>query len=198
MADNLFNLNIPEFWGLMIRFGITVIALFILIRVIYYRYSANKMFLFTFSLMGVVIYFIAAMMHIVFLDIGMAFGLFAIFTILRLRTKNFSVKDMSYMFTTIGLSVINSLKLVRFPLLGLLIINVIIILAAYLLEESMSKNKSESHLIIYDNLELLKSDKKQKILNELCQITGKEILKYKIIRVNYKRKIARIEIFYKV
>jgi hypothetical protein len=197
MADNLFNLNIPEFWGLMIRFGLTVITLFILIRVVYYRYSANKMFMFTFSLMGVVIFFIASMMHIVYLDLSMAFGLFAIFTILRLRTKNFSVKDMSYMFTTIGLSVINSLKLVRFPLLGLLIIDAIIILAAYLLEESLSKNKSESHLIIYDNLELLKSDKKQKILNDLCQITGKEILKYRIIRVNYRRKIARIEIFYK-
>ncbi len=197
MADNLFNLDIPEFWGMMIRFGITLIFLFLLIRVVYYKHSGNKMFMFTFGLMGIVIYFIAAMMHIVFLDIGMAFGLFAIFTILRLRTKNFSVKDMAYMFTTIGLSVINSLKLVRFPLLGLLIIDLVIVLSAYLLEEFLARNKFESHIIVYDNLDLLKSDKKQKVLNDLREITGKEIVRYKVIRVNYKRKTARIEICYK-
>jgi hypothetical protein len=91
--------------------------------------------------MGIMTFFICSMLRSVYVEIGMAVGLFAIFGILRLRTRNFSVKDMAYTFTTIGLSVINSLKLLKFPLLGVLIINGIVILVAYLLEEFITKNK---------------------------------------------------------
>jgi hypothetical protein len=137
------------------------------------------------------------MLNAVFIEIGMAVGLFAIFTILRLRTRNFSVKDMAYIFTTIGLSVINSLKLVGFPLLGVLIINLLVIGSAFILEEFLVKNASESHEISYENLELLKPDKKQKLIKDISNLTGKEILKVKIRRVDYKRKVAELDIFYK-
>ena len=197
MANNLFNLTNPDFRGIMVGFVVNLVFLFLLVRVVYYRFNKNGMFLFTFFLMSFMIYFIAAMIRAVVIELSMGIGLFAVFTILRLRTRNFSVKDMAYMFTVIGLSVINSLKLVAFPLLGLVIINAIIILSAFIMEEVLLKNKSESHLIIYENLELLNSDKKQKLLNDLSNISGKEVLRFKIIRVNYRRKIARLEIFYK-
>jgi hypothetical protein len=197
MADNFFNLNIGDFWGVMLRFAITLIYLFILIRIIYFRYSRNVMSLFIFFLMGIVIFFIGTMMHVVYFEIGMAFGLFAIFHILRFRTRTFSVKDMSYMFTTIGLSLINSLQLIKFPLLGLLIFNSMIVLSAFLLELYLEKFKSDSYIIIYENLELLKSDKKQKVLNDLRNLTGKDIFRFKIESVNYKTKAARLEIFFK-
>jgi hypothetical protein len=128
----------------------------------------------------------------------MAFGLFAIFHILRFRTRTFNTKDMSYMFTTMGLSLINSLKLVKFPLLGLVIFNTLIIISAYLLEVLLFKYKVESYYLIYDNLELLQSDKKQKILNDLSNISGKQIFRFKILSINCRSKIARLEIFYKV
>jgi Domain of unknown function (DUF4956) len=198
MTDTIFNLNVGDFWGVMMRFGITLIYLFILLRVVYFRYSRNVMSFFIFFSMGIMIFFLGTMMHVVYFEIGMAFGLFAIFHILRFRTRTFPVKDMSYMFTTIGLSLINSLKLVRFPLLGLLIFNTLIILSAFLLELYTSKYKIESYHLIYDNLELLKSDKKQKILNDLSSISGKEIFRFKIISMNCKSKVARLEIFYKV
>jgi hypothetical protein len=193
----MFNLNVGDFWGVMMRFGITLIYLFVLLRVIYFRYSRNEMSLFIFFSMGIMIFFLGTMMHVVYFEIGMAFGLFAIFHILRFRTKTFPVKDMSYMFTTIGLSLINSLKLIKFPLLGLLIFNTLIVLSAFLLEFYLVKNKIESYYIIYDNLELLKSDKKQKILNDLSSISGKEIFKFKVLSVNCRSKVARLEIFYK-
>jgi len=197
MADNLFNLNNPDFWGIMIRFVINLVFLFLLIKVVYFRYSRKEMFLFTFFLMGIMIFFIGAMLNAVFIEIGMAVGLFAIFTILRLRTRQVSVKDMAYMFTTIGLSVINSLKLVGFPLLGVLIINVIIIASAFILEEFLVKNMSESYSIIYENLELLKSNKKQKLIKDISELTGKEIIKIKIRKVDYKAGVAVLDIFYK-
>ncbi len=121
MSDNFFNLNNSDFLGILVRFVINTFFLIILIRVIYFRYSRKEKFLFTFFLMGITVFFITSMLKSVFIEFGMAIGLFAIFAILRFRTRNFSLKDMSYIFTTIGISVINSLKLTGFPVLGVVI-----------------------------------------------------------------------------
>lgn len=197
MFDDFFSLNNPNFLGIMMRFVINIVFLFILIQLVYFRYAKKQKFLFTFFLMGIMTFFICSMLRSVYVEIGMAVGLFAIFGILRLRTRNFSVKDMAYTFTTIGLSVINSLKLLKFPLLGVLIINGIVILVAYLLEEFILKDKVSSLLIVYDNLELLKPDKKHRLLKDISTRTGKEILRIKIRKVNFKRKIAILDIFFK-
>jgi hypothetical protein len=197
MFDKIFDLTNPNFLGIMIRFVINLFFLYVLIRLVYFRYSKKEMFLFAFFLMGIMIFFIGSMLNAVFLEIGMAVGLFAIFTILRLRTTNVNIKDMAYMFTTIGMSVINSLKLVGFPLLGVFIINSIIIGSAYILEEFISRNSSESHSIVYRNLEMLKSNKKQRLLKDISDLTGREILKVKIRRVDYRSETALLDIFYK-
>jgi len=197
MFDNVFNLNNPNFLGIMIRFVINLIFLFCLIKFVYYRYSRKEMFFFAFFLMGIMIFFIGSVLNAVFLEIGMAVGLFAIFTILRLRTTNVSVKDMAYMFTVIGLSVINSLKLVGFPLLGIVIINAIIIVSAYLLEEFLVKNSSESFSIVYRNLEMLRANKKQKLLKDISELTGKDVIKVKVRRVDYRSEVALLDIYFR-
>jgi hypothetical protein len=197
MFDKIFDLTNPNFLGIMIRFIINLFFLYVLIRLVYFRYSKKEMFLFAFFLMGIMIFFIGSMLNAVFLEIGMAVGLFAIFTILRLRTTNVNIKDMAYMFTTIGMSVINSLKLVGFPLLGVFIINSIIIGSAYILEEFIGRNSSESYSIVYRNLEMLRSNKKQRLLKDISELTGKEVLKVKIRRVDYRSETALLDIFYK-
>jgi hypothetical protein len=197
MFDKIFDLTNPNFIGIMIRFVINLFFLYLLIRVVYFRYSKKEMFLFAFFLMGIMIFFIGSMLNAVFLEIGMAVGLFAVFTILRLRTTNVNIKDMAYMFTTIGMSVINSLKLVGFPLLGVFIINSIIIASAYILEEFINRNSSESYSIVYRNLEMLRSNKKQRLLKDISELTGKEVLRVKIRRVDYRSETALLDIFYK-
>ena len=197
MPDNFFNLNNPDFFGILFRFVINTTFLIILIRFIYYRYSKKEKFLFTFFMMGITVFFITSMLKSVFIEFGMAVGLFAIFAILRFRTRNFSLKDMSYIFTTIGISVINSLKLVGFPVLGVLIFNTVIVISAIILEEFTLTNNTVTHCIVYEDLELLKSNKKQKILRELSLLTGKEILRFKITKIDYKSKVALLEISYK-
>jgi len=196
MPDNLFNLNHPDFLGIMLRFLINTFFLFILIRIIYFRYSKKEKFLFTFFLLGIMVFFITSMLKSVFIEFGMAVGLFAIFTILRFRTRNFSLKDMSYIFATIGLSVINSLKLVGFPYLGVIIFNIIILATAVILEEFTLRHNTTTYTIIYDDLELLKTGKKQKILKEISALTGKDISRFRIRQIDYKEKIARLDITY--
>jgi hypothetical protein len=197
MPDNLFNLNNPDFFGILLRFVINTTFLIILIRGIYFRYTKKEKFLFTFFLMGITVFFITSMLKSVFIEFGMAIGLFAIFAILRFRTRNFGLKDMSYIFTTIGISVINSLKLTGFPVLGVIIFNVIIMISAIILEEFTIKNRSENQTIVFEDLELLKTAKKQKILKEISELTGKEVLRVKVSKIDYKRKVAFLNISYR-
>lgn len=197
MPDNFFNLNNPDFFGILFRFVINTTFLVILIRFIYYRYTKREKFLFTFFMMGITVFFITSMLKSVFIEFGMAVGLFAIFAILRFRTRNFSLKDMSYIFTTIGISVINSLKLVGFPVLGVIIFNLMIVVAAIILEEFTLKNNIVTYTIVYEDLDLLKSGKKQKIVREISCLTGKDILKYRVRKIDYKSKVAPIDISYR-
>ena len=179
------------------RFVITLIFLFILIALIYFRYSKKEKFLFTFFLIGIIVFFICSMLKEVDIAIGMGLGLFAIFTILRFRTRNFSLKDMAYIFTVIGISVINSVNVPDFPLIGFLIINLIIITAAFILEEFMRKNSFSKQSVIFDDLELLKPRNKNKLTKDLSSRTGLNILRIKILKVDFKKEIADLEIYFK-
>jgi hypothetical protein len=197
MTDTFYDLTNQAFVGIMWRFAIAVVFLFILIRGIYFRYSGKEKFAFSFFLMGIIAFFIVSILRSVFIEMGMGFGLIGVFGLLRIRTRNFTEKDMAYTFTTFGIAVINSLKLLKFPLLGVLLINVIIILTAYILEEFVLKYKIETHEIVYDKLELLKPEKKEKLFQDVSLRTGKEISKIKIRRINYKRKRALLDIYFK-
>ncbi len=197
MPDNYFNLNNPDFFGILLRFGINMVFLTILIRFVYFRYSKKEKFLFTFFLLGITVFFIISMLRSVYIEFGMAAGLIAIFAVLRFRTRNFSLKDMAYIFATIGISVINSLKLVGFPLLGVIIIDIIMIVVVIVLEEFTIKHNTITYSIIYEDLDLLKTGKKQKILKEISILTGKEILRFKIREIDYKDNIAKLDITYR-
>lgn len=194
MNVKFYDLTNPVFVGIMWRLAIDLISLFILIRVIYYRYSRKEKFLFSFFLMGVLTFFIASVLNTVFLEMAGAFGLFAVLGILRMRTRNFSVKDMAYTFATLGISVINALNVLNFPLFGILVINFVILITAYILEQFLLRHKSETLSIVYENLDLLRPEKKLKLLKDVSVLTGKEVLKVKIRKIDYKRKIAFLDL----
>jgi len=183
---------------ILLKFVINLFFIFILIRVIYFRYSRKEELLFTLFLMGIMVFFVNSMMSSVQLDFGFAFGMFAIFAILRFRTNSVSLKDMAYIFTVIGISMMNSLKVFKFPMLGIFVFNIIILISIYILEEYLLRNKSDSHIITYENLELLKPDKEQKLMKDISQVTGKNVFKVKVQRIDYRRSVAVLEIFYKV
>jgi hypothetical protein len=174
-----------------------MVFLTILIRFIYFKYTKKEKFVFTFFLLGIMVFFLTSALNSVFMQLSMGFGLFAIFAIIRFRTRSFSLKDMSYIFTVIGISVINSLKVVGFPGFGIVIFNIIIIFSAYILERFSSKYSTSTHTIIYQNLDMLKAGRKQKLLKDISEITGRDILKVKIRRVNFKDNTALLDIYYK-
>jgi hypothetical protein len=193
--ENFFNS--PSLWSTLVRFAMNLVFLFIMIRILYFRYSKKENFMFTFFLIGITVFFIVTMLKDYKMEIGMGLGLFAIFGILRFRTRNFSVKDMAYTFTTIGISVINSVNISDFPIIGFLIINSIILLAIFILEEHLKKNTFSKYSISYDKLELLKPESRNKLIKDLSSKTGLRITNVKIRNINLKREIAELEIFFK-
>jgi hypothetical protein len=193
--DALFHGN--TLWSLLIRFVVDLIFLFILVMLLYFRYTKKEKFLFTFFLIGVTVFFICSMLKDIRIEIGIGLGLFAIFQILRFRTRNFSVKDMAYIFTTIGISVINSVNTPSIPFIGFAIINAIIVLTAFILEEYLKYNSFCKYSIFYDNIDLLKPGNKHKLIKDLSARTGHDILKVEILNIDLKREIAHLDVFFK-
>ncbi len=216
MFKDFFNLNSPLFWTIIEKFLINLGFLFLLIRIVYYRYSKKGIYVFSLFLMGIVIFILGSMLPIVFNSdllgggqLGMAVGLFAIFTILRFRTRNLNVKDMAYFFTVIAISAVNSFTWKNFPILGIFIFNSIIICSAFvseiLLARIARKNRKDkkgkkikysTHPIIYDNLEMLKPQNKEELIKNVAEISGLDVKKVRIKKVDYKEKTAILDIYY--
>jgi hypothetical protein len=196
MIENSIISN-SSLWGILIRFGINLFFLAILIGLVYYNYSKKERFLFTFFLIGIIVFLVSSIMKKVDIGFGLAFGLFAIFGILRLRTRNFSVKDMAYLFTVIGLSVVNALGLLIFPFYGVVILNCVIIITAFLLELFVGVKVHKKQSIIYNNLDLLRPENHGNLLQDLSARTGRNILKARVREINFKNGVAKLEIFFK-
>ena len=123
-----------DMWELLFKFGLDAIVVFILIRFIYYPIHRKKDYLFTYFLFNMLIFFLCVLLNSVKLSIGFAFGLFAIFGILRYRTEQISIKDMTYLFAVISLAVINALASKKVSLAELLFTDGMILLMTYVLE----------------------------------------------------------------
>ena len=197
MAEGFFDLSNPNFVSIIWHLILHVVALVILIRVVYYRYNKKEKYLFSFFLMGILAFFITSMLLRVTIEMGMGLGLVAVLAILRLRSRNYSIKDMTYTFAVFGISVLNALEILHFPYMGVLIINGLIIFSAWLLEQFVVSHSSGTISITYEKLDLLRPEKKQKLLKDVSELTGKEVLKVKIRKIDYKKKVALLELLCK-
>jgi len=125
----------------LIRLAINLVVLFIIIKLLYNRYSYKRGNLFAFFLMGTMIFLLCIVLKDVELQMGMALGLFAIFSIIRYRTRNMRIKDMAYLFTVIGISALNALLDYPNPVRGTILLNLIVIKIIFCIEISLKKEE---------------------------------------------------------
>lgn len=183
--------------GIMIRFFFNLIVLFILIRLVYYRYEKKEEYVFSFFMMGIIIFLLTSLLETVDIQLGMALGLFAIFAILRFRTVNYTAKDMTYVFTVIGVSVVNSLANIPPPVVGALLVNSIIVISALLLEIFL-KNKAMTQVtIVYNKIQLLKPESRAELLQDLSLQTGLKVEKVRIRKIEIAKSNAELEVFFR-
>jgi hypothetical protein len=183
--------------SVMIRFFFNLLVLIILIRFIYYRFTKKAEYLFSFLLLGIIIFLLCSLLGTVNIQLGMALGLFAVFAIMRFRTVTYTTKDMTYTFTVIGISVINSQANIPPPVIGALIVNSIIIITVIILELFLKKNALTKVLIVYSKPEQLNPDARKELMKELSQQTGLSIEKVKIRKIDIIRGNAELDVYFK-
>lgn len=184
-------------WNLLIRFSINLVVIYILSAVIYYKFSQKEEFVFSYILIGIMIFLICSILASIEVKMGTAMGLFAVFAILRFRTVTYSVKDITYIFLIIGISVINSQAHIPPVVLGAIVINLSIILITYALELYWQKKFLNKFVVVYSKLELLKPGLYKELLRDLSRQTGQNIEKVIILRIDLKRENAEIEVYFK-
>ena len=142
MTDSLISFQDP-LWGVLLRLVINTAVLFIIIYFIFFRFSKKKDNVFPFFLMGTMIFLICILLKKTEMNMGMALGLFAIFSIVRFRSENLVAKNMAYLFTVITVSVINAMFDFPHPVRGTIMVNLIIIGTVLFLEIAFSKFSRE-------------------------------------------------------
>jgi hypothetical protein len=138
MTDSLISFQDP-LWGVLLRLVINTAVLFAIIYFIFFRFTKKKDDVFPFFLMGTMIFIICILLKKSEMNMGMALGLFAIFSIIRYRSENLVAKNLAYLFTVITVSVINAMFDFPHPVRGLVLVNLIIIVTVLLLELGFSK-----------------------------------------------------------
>jgi len=103
--NSVLELNQDPLWATLLRFLVTLIVLTILIRFIYSPHTRKKRNEFSFYLMGIMIFMVCILLQHVDIQLGVALGLFAVFAIIRFRSENLRLREMTYFFTVIGVSV---------------------------------------------------------------------------------------------
>lgn len=184
-------------WSVMLHLLVTLLVLFIVIRLIYYRYSMNERRVFSFFQMGIMIFLVCILLKSVEIQLGIALGLFAIFAILRFRSRNLSMRDMTYFFTVIGISVINAMATFYNPVRGMIVINSIIILSTFILEVFFNKRAYDTATLIYDRLELLAPEKTQELLSDISSRSSKKVEKVEIKKIDLIKRNAELEISFR-
>ena len=180
---------------MLIRFGFFMLVLWFIVYVMYYRKTHRRDYFFTLVLLSVSIFFLIYLLGSVKVKIGFALGLFAIFGVLRYRTETIPVREMSYMFGVISLSVINALA-DSLSFVELLLPNVAIALLIWLFETFVLRKNLASKLIMYDRIELITPERRQELLEDLTKRTGLKITKLKIGSVDFLKDTAIIKIEY--
>jgi hypothetical protein len=178
------------------RFLINFAVATIVIRYIYYPIYRNKDFVFTFFLFNLVNFLICFLLSSAVLKIGFAFGLFAIFTMLRFQTVRIPVREMAYLFISVTLGIINALASIEIGLPELLFANLIILACTYFLEYKSKLSHENFKQVTYEKIELIKPSRKEELLEDLRQRTGLPIQRVEIISIDFLRDTAYLNVFY--
>lgn len=189
------------FSNIFIRFSFNLFIAFVIIKLIYHRDHKGNDFVFTYFMFNTLIFFFAYILGNLDINMAFGFGLFAVFAILRYRTDPIPIKEMTYLFIVITIGVINALSGNQVVFIELLFANVTIVLLTFLLERhwvnNLPDNGLSSKTVVYNNMEMIKPENHQALIDELAQKTGLSIVSCKIGRLNFVENQVNVKLYYK-
>jgi len=172
-----------------------VIAL-VIVRFVYYPVTQDKRYVLTFVVFSTITYFVLGLLTSVDLSIGVGFGLFAIFSILRYRTDEMPPREMTYLFVFIALPIMNSVLMNDSEVAKLLASNAFVIVVLFVLEKGWGFKFEESKRVTYDRIELVAPDRREELMADLKARTGLEITSIEVRRMDLLRDVAELKISY--
>lgn len=176
--------------------GFNLAVAFVIVRFIYYPLTQNKNYVFTFLAFNTVIYLVLGLLTSVDLGVGVGFGLFAIFSVLRYRTDPMPIREMTYLFVIIALPVMNSILISNENVLQLVAANGLMVVLLYLLEQGWGFHFETGKRIVYENINLITPANYGALLADLRRRTGLPVKRAEIGRINFLRDSAEIKIYY--
>jgi hypothetical protein len=174
-------------------FLINILTVLILIVFIYYPNYRQKDYFFTYFIFNIVIFMLTFVLNQVKISMGAAFGLFAVFSMLRYRTEGISMKDMTYLFIVIGIGLISAIQLEYYELA---IINGVIIVSTFVLDGNFILKRELTKNIQYENIEMIKPENHGKLIEDLRNRTGLNIHRITVNRIDFLKDSAVIKIYY--
>lgn len=187
----------PETIEFFIKFFLNFAVALLLVRWLYYSNSKRKDYVFSYFIISTVVFLLCILLESVNLQLGFALGLFAIFGIIRYRTKQIPIKEMTYLFLVIGISVINALTDHHLGFLEIIFANIAIVGLTFALEMLWPVRHETSKNVVYENIEMIKASNRGNLITDLEKRTGIEkINRIEIGRINFLRDTARIRIYY--
>ena len=198
-----FSWDYNDLDGLGIRLAINLMVLFVIVRLLYYPKTLRKDYLFTYFLIGIITFFLCFGLKKLDIDTGMGLGLFAIFGIIRYRTDAIEIKEMTYLFLVIGLSVVNAMlatevekDVYQINLLELGFINLSVIGVLYVLEYLWLMKHETRKIINYDRVDLIKAENHEALKQDLEDRTGLVINRFEIGKIDFLNDTCLIRIYY--
>ena len=195
MLGNTPLLDLRGLLEMLARFVLNIVAVGIVVRCFYYPKSLRRDYYFTFMLISVSIFMLVYYMEGAKLKVGAALGLFAIFGIIRYRTEAVPIREMTYLFFLVALSVVNGMA-EKMSLLELLIPNLIFIGVAWLFESNRMVRHVSSKIICYDKVGLIVPERRAELIADLEQRTGLKILRLEVGAIDFLRDSTLIKIYY--
>ncbi len=193
---NMKLVDAEDLLGLIIRLTIHLGFVFILVRLIYYPIAKRKDFLFTYFLFSISIFTMCFLLESVKLEMGFALGLFAVFGIIRYRTDAIPIKEMTYLFIVIGMSVMNALINKKISLAELAFANVAIIALTYGLEKVWLVRHESQKLIVYEKIDLIQKGRRAELIADLEKRTGIKVNRIEIGKIDFLRDTVLLKIYF--
>jgi hypothetical protein len=173
--------------------GIDISAMLLIFGLIYFPNYRNKEFMFTFFLFNIIIFIITFVLNKTNISMGAAFGLFAVFSMLRYRTEGISMKEMTYLLIAIALGLINAIGLNLVPIL---VFNLIFVTFIFILDHPMIFKQEVSKTVLYENIDNIRPENHQLLMDDLRKRTGFNIHRFSISSFDFLKDSTSITIYY--
>ncbi len=184
-----------ELIDLLLHFLLNVVVVFVIIRGFYYPKSRRRDYFFTFMMISVSVFLMIFLLGNVKLKVGFALGLFAIFSIIRYRTESMPVREMTYLFVIIVLSVINALA-EDASFLALIATDIFFVLAFWFCESNRWLKHVACKLVRYDRIELIVPERREEMIADLKRRTGLDITKVEVGHIDFLNDTAILKVYY--